>query len=57
MREVRLKKMGGYSMELNRLVFWCLAKEAQGRPKLGEILDAPEINLRIRERRYQEKLG
>ena len=56
-KEARPKKISSYSLELNRLIFWCLEKYPEDRPTLSDILGAPEINIRIRERRYQEKLA
>jgi NIMA (never in mitosis gene a)-related kinase len=56
-KETRPKKITSYSLELNRLIFWCLEKCPEDRPTLSDILGAPEINIRIRERRYQEKLA
>ena len=54
-KDVRPKKISHYSTELNRVIFWCLEKNPEDRPSLTDILNAPEINMRIRERRYQEK--
>ena len=51
----RPKKVSGYSTELNRLIFWCLEKYPEDRPALSDIEGAPEISMRIRERRYLEK--
>lgn len=53
-KEVKPKKLA-FSTELNRVIFWCLEKDPDSRPTLSELLGTPEINLRIRERRYQEK--
>lgn len=55
-KEARPKKLP-YSVELNRVVFWCLEKAPEARPSLSDITKTPEISLRIRERRYQVKLA
>jgi serine/threonine protein kinase len=47
-KESRPKKASSYSLELNRLIFWCLEKNPEDRPALSDILGAPEINIRIR---------
>ena len=53
-KESRPKKTS-YSLELNRVIFWCLTKDPEARPTLHEILRSPEIDLRIRERRFSQK--
>lgn len=39
------------------MILWCLKKHPEDRPTLIDLFGAPEINMRIRERRYQEKLA
>lgn len=53
-KESSLKKLSAYSVELNRVIFWCLNKSPENRPSLSDLGLCPEINLRIREIRYQK---
>ena len=51
-REKRPKKLP-YSLELNRVIFWCLEKNPMDRPSISDLVNCPEITLKIRNRRYE----
>ncbi|KRX09205.1 Protein kinase-like domain [Pseudocohnilembus persalinus] len=43
-----------YSDELMRVIVWCLQKEADHRPSVDDLLNLPEVSLRLREKRLKE---
>eukprot|EP00826_Nyctotherus_ovalis_P039791 TRINITY_DN3848_c0_g2_i1.p1 TRINITY_DN3848_c0_g2~~TRINITY_DN3848_c0_g2_i1.p1 ORF type:complete len:314 (-),score=104.67 TRINITY_DN3848_c0_g2_i1:45-986(-) len=43
-----------YSEELSRVIRWMLSVEAEERPGIDDLLNVPQISLRIREKRYRE---
>lgn len=43
-----------YSEELMRVISWMLAQNWEDRPTVDDLMNLPQISLRIRERKIQE---
>ncbi|EDK31484.1 Serine/Threonine kinase domain protein (macronuclear) [Tetrahymena thermophila SB210] len=48
----RLSKQ--YSDELMRVISWCLQKNSENRPSVDDLLNLPQISMRLREKRLKE---
>lgn len=44
-----------YSEELERVIRWMLSLEQQARASIDDLINLPLVNVRLREKRFEEK--